>query len=347
MQRSKISLKALEVFLAISRHGSVRKGATELDISISTASHHLSELERSVGTDLFDHSCRPMKLTPAGQVMERRAAEALKSLRLGLSEIWSEDIASLVRHLRVALIEDLDTDAGPALAQALVKNAPHCSFSFLTRPTHEILELLQSEQIDVGVATSADALGQGFIEIPFLRDPFIVVVPEQPGRDRDTDFALPPAQGDLPFLRYSGRQLLGRRIEAQLRRMGAQYPQRLDFEATHLILSLVAAGRGWTITTALSFARAQRYHAQLRAVPFPGSPFSREISIFLRDDVPTAVTQITEATLRHAVSKMILTSSHAQNPWMSDSFHILGAPASIEHAVPLPGRINPQSETVP
>lgn len=329
MQRTKVSLKALEVFLAVCRRGALLDASIDLGISVSTASHHLSELEASVGIALLDRTRRPMRLTPAGEVMRKRADEALSSLRRGLSEIWSDDLASLVRPLRVALIEDFDADVGPALADDLIRDAPNCEISFLLRPTHEILDLLQAEEIDIGVAATKEFDGRGVTEVPLLRDPFVLVLPADttimPAHPKELISSSP----SLPLLRYNSRQLLAQRIEAQLRRMGVQFSRRMEFETTHIILSLVAAGRGWTVTTALSFARAQRYHFQLRVLPFPGGTFSRQISVFMREDVPDSVTALSLDSMRRSIQQMVVDPVVARYPWISDQLRLFDARANV------------------
>lgn len=323
MDRSKVSLKAIDVFLAVCRRGALGSAARDLAISDSTASHHISELERALGVALFDHSKRPIQLTPEGEIFRRRADQAMANLRIGLSEIAAEDLHALARQIRVALIEDFDADVGPSLAQALIEGAPLCEFSFLSRPTHDILDLLLSDQIDIGVATAVDIETTGFTEAPILRDPFVLVMPAAVTTEIPEPVDLMAKANDLPFLRYSNRQLLGRRIEAQLRRMNLHLPRQLEFETTHIILSLVAAGRGWTVTTALSFARAQRYHAKMRVQPFPGAAFAREISLFAREDVPSVVTETGLRVIRQGVARMVIAPMLARYPWLADGFRLL------------------------
>ncbi len=334
MEQGKFSLKALEVFQAVARRGALRAAAADLGISVSTASHHLSELEKTVGRPILDHTRRPLRLTPAGETLRKRVDEAMGSLRKGLAEVWSDDLDVLVRHLRLAMIEDFDADVGPELAEALLQNAPHSDLSFLSRTTHEIMALLESEQVDLAVAAATDRALTGVSETAVLRDPFILLVPATMAGKAQTLDALADGDAALPFLRYSAEQLLGQRVEAQLRRMGLQVPRRMAFETTHVILSLVAAGRGWTITTALSFARAQRYHGQLRALPFPGRAFAREIALFCRDDLPSGVPRLAEETIRQSIRTRILGPTIGRYPWLSDQFTAVGGPQAESVAAP-------------
>ena len=83
MQRANLSLRGLEVFLAVAKSGSVRKVAAETGLSASTISHHLRGVEDSLGVALLDHSRRPMVLTPSGSVFARHFRHVRRGWRRG------------------------------------------------------------------------------------------------------------------------------------------------------------------------------------------------------------------------------------------------------------------------
>ena len=339
MERSKLSLKWLEAFQAVSRHGSVRHGAKELGVSISTVSHHLTCLEQAIGAGLIDHGTRPMRLTPKGEAFLKRVDEALWLLRKGVSELWSDNLTSLVRRLRIAHIEDFDADVGPVLVDQLASAMPACEFSILSRPSHEIADLLESETVDIGIGSLAGHDIPGLMEIPLLRDPYLLVTPSRltrpPGDFRDF-----LSLGDeLPFLRYSRKQMIGRQVEAQLRRLTIRLPWRMEFESTFEILSMVAAGRGWTITTALNYDRAQRYHRHVRLAPLPDKAFSRQISVFQRDDLPVGIHDLLAKILRKAVRGLIIQPTVRRHPWLAETFCLL--PPQDENAEGVEDAVRP------
>ncbi|MGI3186986.1 LysR family transcriptional regulator [Nioella aestuarii] len=322
MERSKLSLKWLEVFQAVARSGSVQAAARRLDISISTVSHHLTCLEEAVGVALIDHRKRPMKLTPEGDVLLARVDDSLLLLRKGMSEVWSNDPAALIRSLRIALIEDLDTEVTPALAASLSSALPACEFSFLSRPSHDILTLLQSDEIDLGIASAAEFRVMRLTEAPLLRDPYVLVVPRDQKQSAG-DYV--GGRVDLPFLRYSKKQLMGRRIEVQLKRLRLDLPSRLEFESTPAIMSLIAEGKAWTITTALNVASADRYHDQIAIIPLPGAGFVRRLSIFRAEDLPVSLFETLDKSLRPLLQDRIIAPMVAAHPWLADDFRLLTA----------------------
>ena len=225
MERSKLSLKWLEVFQAVARFGSVQEAASQLDLSISTVSHHLGCLEEAVGLDLIDHGRRPMKLTRAGEIMLRHVDDGLLQLRKGMTEVWSTAPDSLVRHLSIALVEDLAHEATNALSVQLAEALPVCQLTFLSRPSHDILSLLQADDVDIGIASAPEFSEVRLDERPLLRDPYVLIVPR--AQDQPPAAYL-NAETDLAFLRYSKKQLIGRRVEVQLRRLRKDIPHRME-----------------------------------------------------------------------------------------------------------------------
>lgn len=320
MERSKLSLTWLEVFQAVARSGSVQGAARRLGISISTVSHHLTCLETAVGVAPIDHRKRPMALTPEGDILLARVDASLSLLRKGLSEVWSNDPAALIRSLRIAVIEDLDTEVTPAVAASLSAALPACALSFLSRPSHDILTLLQSDDIDLGIASAAEFRLLGLSEAPLLRDPYVLVVPRDQ-RASAGDYV--GGRVDLPFLRYSRKQHMGRRIEAQLKRLRLDAPSRLEFESTPAILALIAGRTAWTITTALNVASADRYHDQIAILPLPGAGFVRRLSIFRADTLPVSLFETVEHSLRPLLQDRMIAPMTAAHPRLTDQFRLL------------------------
>ncbi len=320
LERMKFSLKWLEVFQAIGRSGSMQEAARLLNISVSTASHHLTCLEQMVGVSLVDHAKRPMRLTPEGETLLRRVDESLNLLRRGVTEVWSKDPGALVRTLRIAATEDLDTHVMPELARHLVKALPSCGLSFLSRPSHDILTLLQSDDIDIGIASTAEYRVTRLGEVPLLRDPYVLVVPPERG-DEPADYL--HGRTELPFLRYSKRQLMGRRIEAQLRRLRLDIPSPLEFESTAAILRMVADGYGWTITTALNLQFIGGAAMRLNIMRFPDAGFVRQLSAFQAETLPAPVFEVFDGIVRQLMQDMVIDPAVARCPWLEGEFRLL------------------------
>ena len=316
---TQLSLKGLELFRLAARHGSVTAVAQDSGLSVSTVSHHLRSLEAALGLTLLDHGRRPMELTSEGAVFLPHVEAALDRLARGQAELYADKI-SQIRSLRLALIEDFDSEIAPDLARHLATSLPACDFTHLTRPSHEILDLLARGQVDIGICTQPLFQVGGPAETPLLRDPFVLAVPAH--LDHTAEDYLDDRTG-LPLLRYASGQIIGAHIEAQLRRMRRKLAHRFSFESNQSLFALVADGGGWAITTPMNFARAQRFQSRVRLLPFPGHSFARTISIYTAPTCNSGVARVIDATLRQLIGARAIAPTIAAMPWLGDGFRLL------------------------
>ncbi|WP_317057590.1 LysR family transcriptional regulator [Roseovarius rhodophyticola] len=319
MKPSQLSLRWLEVFLMTAQSGSVQTAAQQAGLSVSTVSHHLKSLETKLGTPLFDHSRRPLRVTAAGAVFQRDVEGALKLIRKAEAEAQAGSVGE-TRSLALALIEDFDGDIAPELARHLTTAMPKCRFRHLTRPSHEILDMLRAQEIDVGLAARPQSVPDALSEHAILRDPYVLALPAGVKLAEDRLIA---GQTDLPFLRYSSNQLMARQIEQQLRRLNRDLSDQYEFESTQTLMRLVAEGAGWAITTPMNYLRAQRFHRQVRLAPFPDKGFARTLSIYATDLADPVVMQTVTETLRRLIETRAVQPVIDAEPWLRDAFRLL------------------------
>ena len=98
-----------------------------------------------------------------------------------------------------------------------------------------------------------------------LREPFVAVFPKGGARSLD----LRAIARELPLIRYTARSAIGTAIERYLRRMGIESPHRPSFDSSETVLTTVAAGNGWTITTPLCIAQGRMSLDGLRVAELP------------------------------------------------------------------------------
>ncbi|MEM7731565.1 MAG: LysR family transcriptional regulator [Pseudomonadota bacterium] len=319
MKTSKLSLKWLEAFLLTARTGAVQDAAEEAGLSVSTVSHHLRSLEDTLGVTLFDHSRRPMRLTSTGAMFYSHVDRAVRILRKAEIEAQSGDLAD-TRAMSLAMVEDFDSEIGPELARALAAGMPKCQFRHLTRPSHDILDMVRDQEIDIGIAARPQFIAEDIVETPLLREPFVLVMPSD-ARDAPERYLseTPP----LPLLRYSSNQMIATQIEQHLRRLRLQIPSRFEFESNQSLMSMVADGDGWTLSTPLNFMRARRFHRQLQLAAFPGKSFARYLSIFTTDATPSQVIGPVSSTMRHLIDERAIRPAVERMPWLAETFQLL------------------------
>ncbi len=84
---SRTPLSAIRAFEAAARLGSFRAAAAELNLSPSAISHGIVNLERTLGTTLFERSTRVVRLTADGEIFMRHASTAFEELRRGIENV--------------------------------------------------------------------------------------------------------------------------------------------------------------------------------------------------------------------------------------------------------------------
>jgi len=313
-----MSLKGLQVFEALARSGSIAQAAAECGLSSPAVSQQVTRLEAAVGCALVDHARRPMQLTPEGRLFLQRARAALHELRRIRAELTVLRLSHL-SELKIGVIEEFDSDVTPYLATALAGTLENCHLRLFTRPSHELRAMVKTGQIDVAIATSPGGGTDAVSEYPLLRDPFILVTPQDFVFDRADPLA---ALQNLPFLRYDSGQMIGRQIEAQLRRLRISLPNRFEIDSTQSIMALIANGSGWSIMTPLGYLRARRFADRTRAQPLPFAGFARRLSLFTSETWSETLAQDLATLLRGVLTPQIVAPAQALLPWLEGAFQV-------------------------
>ncbi len=314
-----LSLKWLELFQICAQKGSLQAAAKETGLTISTVSHHLRNLEDHLGVELFNHTRRPMVLTPKGRVFLRNIDDALHLIRKAKAEASAGSITE-ASYLRFGTIEDFDSDIIPELAVYLFANMPACDFMYHTDSSHAIIDMLRDRQLDLGISTTPSERMRDLQDRPLLRDPFVIVLPAVSDKSLQD---IVEGRTKLPFLRYSSNLIIARQIESQLRRMGISSSHRFECSNNQTLMSMVSSGAGWTITTPLLYSRAKRFQSKLCMHPFPGKSFARTLALVATPDCSRSVIELVDAKTRSLINDRIISPLRDDIPWLADSFKLI------------------------
>lgn len=318
----RITLWGIEVFVALAEEGSVSGAARRLGASVSAVSQQITNLERSLGTQLFDRTARPVAPSPAGTLFLRRAQAILNEAAQARAELAARDLALLTR-LRLGLIEDFDADVTPRLLIEMAAELTDCHFLLETGASHRLLEKLEARQLDVIVAAEAGPAADWAEVHPLLCEPFVVAAPRerfQPGPGlRD---ALPR----LPFIHYTSRHMMGRLIDEHLGRHNLALPRRFELDSYHAIMAMVAAGTGWTIITPLGCMAAERFRDAVDIFELPFAPVSRRIVLSARREVLDAMPARIAERLRRLLGEHVVPRARARMPFLGKSLAVLPGP---------------------
>ncbi len=153
---SDIDLRLLRVFRAVVEADGFTNAQALLNVSQSTISNHMTQLEGRLGFKLCHRGRSGFSLTEEGAAFYQHLVRFFRALH-DLETQSMELRRGLAGHLRLAIIDNLITDPACPLRPALTKffelpeNAVHCTIDVLSPPDMERLLLAGDLDAAVGI----------------------------------------------------------------------------------------------------------------------------------------------------------------------------------------------------
>jgi DNA-binding transcriptional LysR family regulator len=323
-------LRALEVFLALANSGSMTTAARLMRITQSAVSQQLKLLEEELGVTLVDRIRRPLRLTPGGVALRRRAAQLLQQADRARAEV-RQTAAGPLPHLRIAMFSTLARTLAPAImAEVMSRKLNTQTISILRGlATYQGQELLKR---DIDVVITSDALYdvEGMERHELIHEEFILMLPRGAAARRA---GLREIARHLPLIRYSARTEAGRLIERHLRRQRIEIPQKFSFDAPEDLFTMVSMGHGFAVTAPTHVVHALDPAAavELRELPKPG--LGRSITLVARagelGDLPAQLARL----CRNVLLREYVPRVQALMPLLAEHFTVVedSEPSAIEH----------------
>jgi len=149
-----MNIKQLEAFAAIARFGSFAEAADRLNLTQSTISVRIKELEQDLGVVLFDRSRRQVQLTPKGRELLHYADRAIAlqleiRRRIGTAEALSGVV-------RIGVVELIAITWLPRLAAMLHARYPALTLELEVALNPSLLDWVRSGDIDIALVAGAE-----------------------------------------------------------------------------------------------------------------------------------------------------------------------------------------------
>ncbi|MCO1574356.1 LysR substrate-binding domain-containing protein [Crossiella sp. SN42] len=241
--------------------GTVRAVAEAASQSASSVSQQLSVLEAETRTQLLERTGRRVRLTPAGQLLARRARAILDHMDTVEAELRSlgEEPAGLVRL--GAFQSAIHSLAVPAVTQ-LARTHPQLEIELLELEPHESIPALRVGDADLIITTPGFvevALGPDVDVVPLAVDPVVLVVPQEQAGQGPADlaaYAEQPWAFDVPGSYMAG---LATRLCRQ-----AGFEPRVVCRFSNYLMTLQHVEAGHSVTLLPALAVDRRYRVATR-----------------------------------------------------------------------------------
>ena len=290
-----LNLHHLRIFASVAEQGGFSRAATVLRLSQPAVSKSVRELEREIGSPLFERGGRAPRLTESGTLLFARARELFAVERSAEEELRAlRGLESGV--LRIGASTTVITYLLPPYLARFRAAHPHIVLQVASANTRNIARALIERRIDVALVEGPVADAR--IEVIPWRDDELVVIssPSHPLASRKkvvlSDLA---AESFIVRERGSGTRTVA---ESALALHGVRLTVAMQLASTEAIKQAVAAGLGLAIVSR-SAIDDQVALGRVAIVPLGGVSFQRALTeLRLIGRHPTAPAATFRAALR-------------------------------------------------
>jgi DNA-binding transcriptional LysR family regulator len=310
-QRLPFDLLSLQVFLAVCDTQTMAAAAAMLGLTQPAVSQAILEMERRLGTQLFDRSIRPIALTPAGTILRQRAATLVAEARQ-IIPLLQKSRRGYLPVLRVGLVDSVTRALSVTVTRVLSEAAEH--IMVLSGLTTAHSSALLTRQLDLLVGIDDMTEVGGLERRLIVEEPYVLIT-----RSDVPKPTLESLVGEQPFIRYSARSITGTQIERYLRGLGFEPPRGIEFDRPYGVSAAVAAGYGWGITTPLCLIDADVPSQSIAIHPLPQTGLRRSLTVISRHrELGPAPRELCEAAIEELQERcqQQLGKSH---PWILKS----------------------------
>jgi DNA-binding transcriptional LysR family regulator len=267
----------LRVFREVARQVSFRRAAEVLYITQPAVTQQIKALEEELGARIFDRSGGKVRLTAAGEILLRRAAEAEAALSRAIEEIGSLE-GEVRGALRVAASTTIAQYVLPRLLAEFTLQHPGAKLELESANTQRVVEAVAQGEAPIGLI-EGPAHRQELAVERWLEDELVLVVPA--GHEwANEEIALSALRSAALLVRERGsgtREVL----EQALKRAGAPISKlqvAMELGSTETLLACVEAGLGVGFASRFALER-QRSLGTLATVKVKGLRVVREFSL--------------------------------------------------------------------
>ena len=270
-----MDLDQIRAFLRVARRGSFSRAAEELHRTQPAISLKIRSLETELGHHLFERRQRGVVLTPAGEVLQRRAETILGELETLATEL-ADLSARRVGRVSLGASDTVCLYLLPQILKTFVQKYPGIELKLFTQITARVLELIASDTVDIGIVT-LPLKTEGFLVQTLYQDRFVVVFP--PGNPLARRRRLVPEDlRDHPIIHLKPDTATRKWIDSQLEPFGLKEQVRMEVSTIEVIKRMVEVGLGISVLPEMALKEELR-SGRLRGARLSGVDLSRQMGL--------------------------------------------------------------------
>lgn len=303
-----LTVRSLEVFLAIARSGTMSAAAEQLGLTQPAISQSISQMESALNLQLFDRSKRPLVLTLDGAALVEPARAIISSIeRFGQALHWRS--GGQMPLLRIGMLNSFAETIGPAVFTELRRIAAQLTIDSGFTATR--IRSVADREFDFVITTDESPLPPGVTVTPILTEPFLIVAPNDYAGDPR---AIRQLSDSLDLIRFGRDPFMNSRFDQTLRAWGVAPTRQYHMDTHAAVLEMVASGIGWTILPPLALYRSISRGDRYRVAPYPEQSMRRVMMVIARENEGQHIVRGIHAAATEALESKVLPVLRAHLP---------------------------------
>ena len=277
-----ITLRQLEIFIAVAETAQVTKASKELFITQSAVSMALAELENQLGGPLYDRHGRSLVLNARGRYLLPLAKEITEQVN-GIENVMTDRNDAFEGQIDVVASTTLGNYILPYLIGAFNRAHPRVHINLLVYNTSQCERLVLDGSSDIGYVEGLPSYNEALQIRPWFRDELVVLCAPNDQLARKDFFDV---KNDIRDKKWVMREK-GSGTAAIFREKFKNYLDEINIvmEMGHpeAIKRAVESGAGIACLSSLSVAR-ETEHGWIKSLKVKGIDMRRQLQIILRKD---------------------------------------------------------------
>ncbi|MGQ3214724.1 hydrogen peroxide-inducible genes activator [Shinella sp.] len=290
------TLRQLRYFEAMARHNHFGRAADACSISQPALSTQIKELEKELGSDLFERGARQVRLTNFGEAFLVRVREILRSVD-ELGDVARAARNQLAGRLRIGIIPTVAPYMLPAIIGNLTQRYDGLDIHVRETQTAKLVQELTEGRLDTAiVALPVSELS--LTEVALFKEDFVLV---RPGKDEGKPVPNRDMLSEMRLLLLEEGHCF-REQALSFCKVNTERPRELmDGSSLSTLVQMVGAGIGITLIPEMAVAVETR-SATVSIARFNAPQPSRTIGMIWRKTSPLAeqLLQISEVVRQSA-----------------------------------------------
>jgi DNA-binding transcriptional LysR family regulator len=309
-----ITLRQLEIFIAVAETAQVTKASKKLFVTQSAVSMALAELENQLGGSLFDRHGRSLILNARGRYLLPLAKDIIAQVG-SIETIMSERNDKLSGQIDIAASTSVGNYILPYLIGAFKKAHPNVRANMLVYNTKIVEDMVLDGSVDIGFVegkvSSTELLAR-----PWFKDELVVLTAPSDPLANSSSFEL---ERDLPDSRWIMREKgsgTAAIFKEKLGEFAAGVNIVMEMGHPESVKRAVESGVGIACLSALTICREVE-NGWLKSMKISGVDMKRQLCIISRKDM-----QISDAMAEFLAFCDVMSACEEENVCLSSPWKL-------------------------